>query len=326
MPNRFNKFDVNSLELLPLSQREHDLDLSVIMDLAPVPSAREPFIDMAHKMVRAKEVGAANVFMLGGHTIRSGVQPYLIDLMERGYISCLAINGACVIHDFELALIGQTTESVARYIKDGQFGLWHETGELNDIINEGAQRDEGLGECVGRYLVETGPPHVDISLVAAGYRLGIPVTVHVGIGYDIIHEHPNFDGAATGQCSHTDFLYYAHVLKSLSKGTILNFGTAVMGPEIFLKALSMVRNVARQHGETVADFTTMVCDLKELPESYTRGPEKTNPNYYFRPWKTMLVRTVEGQGGSWYVRDTHANTIPELWTAINDVSGESGMG
>ena len=313
----FEKFDVNTIQVLPLAEREHDLDLSIIKELAPSDTVREPFADIAAKMYTAKATGAANVIMMGAHTIRSGIQPYLIDLMERGYVSCLALNGAGIIHDYEFALIGQTTESVARYIRDGRFGLWQETGVLNDIIAEGARRDEGMGECVGRHIVENALPHVDISLLAAGYRLGIPVTIHIGVGYDIIHQHPNFDGAASGQCSHTDFLYYTKVLQALNGGTVTNFGSAIMGPEVFLKALSMVRNVARQQDTHIDDFTTMVCDLKDLPPSYRKEANKTDPNYYFRPWKTMLVRTVEGRGGSWYVRDTHENTFPELWTAVN---------
>ncbi|QGY39368.1 hypothetical protein GM415_04275 [Pseudodesulfovibrio cashew] len=316
MAGKYEKFDVSRIEVLPLEQREHDLDLSIIKEMVPSDTVREPFAAVARNMVEAKARGAANVFMMGAHAIRSGIQPYLIDLMERGYISCLALNGAGIIHDYEFALIGQTTESVARYIRDGRFGLWRETGALNDVINEAAKRGEGLGECVGRHILESGLPHEDISLLAAGYRLGVPVTVHIGIGYDIIHQHPNFDGAASGRCSHTDFLYYARVLQSLQGGTVSSFGTAVMGPEVFLKALSMVRNAARQRGEAVDDFTTMVCDLKELPETYRTEASKSDPNYYFRPWKTMLVRTVEGKGGSWYVRETHANAFPELWTAI----------
>lgn len=140
--------------------------------------------------------------MIGGHVIRSGVQRFIIDMIEKNYVTCLSMNGACVIHDFEFALIGATTESVARYISEGQFGLWKETGQINDIVNA-AHREGviGMGAAVGRAIHEGDFPNKDISLLAACWQLGVPATVHVGIGYDIIHELPNFDGAAAGASS-----------------------------------------------------------------------------------------------------------------------------
>lgn len=319
MTGKYTQFDVSSIEVIPLKKRRNDLDLSTIMHLHPVASVRPPFREVARKMLQARNQKASNVFMLGAHTIRSGVQPFIIDLMERHLISCIAVNGACVIHDYEFALIGQTTESVAHYIKDGRFGFWQETGYLNEIIAEGVTRGEGLGECIGRYILENKLPHREISLLARAYQLDIPVTVHIGIGYDIIHQHPNFDGATAGKASYTDFLYFAKILESIEGGTLSSFGSAVMAPEIFLKALSMVRNAARQKGKTAEDFCTLVCDLKDLPPSYADEADKSDPNYYFRPWKTLLVRTVGTRGDSWYVKGTHRETFPELWTAINEV-------
>jgi len=140
----------------------------------------------------------------------------------------------------------------------------------------------------------------------------------VGIGYDIVHEFPNCDGAAYGATSYTDFLRFAKILESLEGGVVMNFGSAVMAPEIFLKALSMVRNVARQEGRQICHFTTLVCDLLNLPDNYHEEPSKDNPYYYFRPWKTMLVRTVADGGESFYVKGHHAESIPALWTAINE--------
>jgi hypothetical protein len=267
-------------------------------------------------IVAAKKKGSAVILMAGAHVFRSGTQNFMIDLMQRGYISCLATNGAGMIHDFELALIGATTEGVARYIKDGQFGLWKETGRINDIINEAYKRDEGsgMGEAVGRAIQAGDYPHKDISIFAAADRLKMPVTVHVGIGYDIIHEHPNCDGAATGALSYNDFLKFASVVSGLEGGVVMNFGSAVMAPEIFLKALSMARNVSGG----ITDFTTLVSDIKEVPQNFRQEPSKEESGYYFRPWKTMLVRTVAGNNKSFYIKGKHADNIPALWKAISE--------
>ena len=254
--------------------------------------------------------------MIGAHVLRSGVQRFLKDLMEKGYISCLAMNGACVIHDFELAYLGKTTESVSRYIQDGKFGLWRETGLINEIVVDAYEKDLGLGEAMGRAIAGGDFPHKEFSVLAAGYRLEIPLTVHVGIGYDIVHEHPNCDGAAWGKTSYTDFLRFAEVLASLEGGVMMNFGSAVMAPEVYLKALAMVRNVAAQGARKINSFTTLVCDLYPLPENYQQEAAKDDPAYYFRPWKTMLVRTVKDGGEGYYVNGAHRKTIPGLWTAI----------
>ena len=281
----------------------------------PVESSKL-FAYLAKKIAAARQQDSAVILMMGAHVLRSGVQRYFIDLMEKRYVSCIAMNGAGVIHDFEFALIGATTESVAEYIREGRFGLWKETGRINDIVGESVKSGKGLGESVGQVIEEERFPHRDISVLAAGYRLGIPVTVHVGIGYDIIHELPNCDGAAYGAASYRDFLIFSGILESLEGGVMMNFGTAVMGPEVFLKALSMVRNVAAQEGRKICDFTTVVCDLVELPEQYRTEPCRTEPGYYFRPWKTMLVRAVQEGGQSYYIQARHHETIPRLWTAL----------
>jgi len=263
---------------------------------------------------------------MGAHVLRSGVQRYIIDLMERGYISCLAMNAGGMIHDFELALIGATTESVARYITEGQFGLWKETGYINDIINQTYEKDpeSGLGEAVGRTILEGEYPYKETSVLAAAARLRVPATVHVGIGYDIIHEHPNCSGEATGALSFNDFLKFTAVVQRLENGVVMNFGSAVMGPEIFLKALSMARNVAHQNGEVIKNFCTLVCDLRELSGDLTIEPNRNSAAYYFRPWKTMLVRTVKDGGESFYVKGTHTETIPALWSAVGQAERDDG--
>ncbi|HHT9113793.1 MAG TPA: ornithine cyclodeaminase family domain [Candidatus Wunengus sp. YC65] len=312
-------FDRNRLNLKSLHERIHGLTVDTIRPLEKVSSCREPFLDIAKGIVTAKETHKSVILMIGGHVVRSGVQRYIIDLMERGYISCLAMNGSVMIHDFEFALIGATTESVSKYIHEGQFGLWKETGWLNDIINNAYKQGKGMGEAVGEAIFKGEFPHKEISLMAAAYRLNIPVTVHVGIGFDIIHEHPNCSGAATGETSYRDFLRLASVLERLEGGVVMNFGSAVTAPEVFLKALSMARNVASRSGKYIRQFTTLVCDLHELPKDFSKEPHRDSSSYYFRPRKTMLIRTVADGGKSFYVKGKHSETIPALWNAINEV-------
>jgi len=318
MGSSYTLFDRSELSVLPLGQRRHDLSAHAILPLAAVEIASPELAEVGRRIRRARQQGAEVIMMMGAHVLRAGAQRYIIDLMERGFITALAGNGACAIHDYELARIGATTESVANYIQSGRFGLWQETGRLNDVIVAAAAQNMGFGEAVGREIEENDYRHKDISVLATAYRLRVPFTAHVGIGYDIIHEHPNCDGAAIGAASYTDFLIFTKMLERLDHGVVMNFGSAVMAPEIFLKALAMVRNVAARKDEKIDRFTTLVCDLRDLPDSYRREAAKNNPNYYFRPWKTMLVRTVADGGASYYVKGSHADTIPQLWTALGD--------
>lgn len=323
-----SSFNLASLKIKPLAERQHDLDIRCIQPLKP--RAASPLMaalmkPVAARLAEARENGRARIMMMGAHVLRAGVQRYLIDLMERGWIDCLSFNGAGIIHDYEFARIGATTESVARYIQTGEFGFWKETAELNDIVNAAYKADPatGLGQAVGRAILNSDYPHKDISLFAAAERLGIPATVHVSIGQDIIHQHPNFDGAATGALTYNDFLKYAACVRRLEGGVVMNFGSAVMAPEIYLKALSMARNLAHQQGEEVRHFTTLVCDLHDLPTDFRSEAPRSTPGYYFRPWKTMLVRTVADGGESHYVKGSHADTVPALWQAIQNLGCNS---
>jgi hypothetical protein len=311
-------FDKSRLKLLPIKERAHLLDLSIIRPLEKTPFIKPELESVAARIHGAKKNKRPVILMMGAHVIRAGVQKYIIDLIERGMIDCIAMNGAGLIHDFEFAFIGQTTESVAKYIQTGQFGLWEETGFINDIVKDGANKDMGAGEAVGKYILKKELPHSKISILAAAAACNCPVTAHVGIGYDIIHEHPNFDGAAWGKASHIDFLRFTFVLSRIQGGVVMNFGSAVMGPEVYLKALSMVRNIARQEGRSVNKFTVLVCDLVRLPDDYTKESSKETAGYYFRPWKTMLIRTVADGGQSFYVCGDHKETIPQLWTALDE--------
>lgn len=312
----FPQFDRARLIVKPLAERQHDLTLDVILPLDSLADFAHPSIPViAERLKAANAGGSARILMMGAHVLRAGVQRHLIDLMECGLISLVAMNGAGPIHDWEFARIGATTESVARYVSSGEFGLWKETGELNDVIRAGVKDGLGLGEAIGKAIRDRDFPHADVSVLAAAHRLGIPATVHIGIGYDIIHEHPNSDGAALGQASYTDFLVFAEHVRNLDGGVLLSFGTAVMGPEVYLKALAMARNVAHQDGKRIAKFTTAAFDLLPLGDDYHTQPPKTDPRYYYRPWKTILVRTVADGGESFYVPGDHRQTLPALWRA-----------
>lgn len=311
-------FDRSKLHLKPLRERQNDLNLdALIYRDSPYERMDQPDLEMlARRMVLARQRGAPVVVMMGAHVLRRGNSPLLIDLMQRNLITHIAMNGAVAIHDFEFALIGETTESVAKYISEGQFGLWQETGQINDAMVIAAAENIGLGEAIGRMIAEGDFPHREISVLANGYRLRIPITVHVCIGQDIIHEHPNLDGAAIGASSYTDFLVFAETIRHLENGVLLNIGSAVMGPEVYLKALAMARNVARQEGNIIAHFTTAVFDLHDLGPDFRVEAPKGTAAYYYRPYKTILVRTVQDGGESFYIQGDHSVTIPNLYHRI----------
>ena len=320
MASRYPVFDRTKLLIQPLASRVHDLERPWWLPLtAEVPPFEHPQLaELAQAMLSARERGAARILMMGAHVFKAGMNLFLIDLLERGLLTHVAMNGAGAIHDYELARIGATTESVARYIKSGEFGLWRETGELNDWVRESVDErlGEGLGEAVGRRIAESDFPFKELSVLAAAYRLRIPVTVHISIGYDILHEHPNFDGAAFGEASYRDFLIYTQSVANLERGVLLNFGSAIMGPEVYLKALAMVRNVAHQQGRKISDFTTAVFDLVPISGDIHRELPKTDAGYYFRPHKTILVRTVAEGGRSMYFCGDHRATFPALRKAL----------
>ena len=311
MPSRYEMFDRSRLAIKPLAARVHDLPLENWLSLDDeTPAFDGDLALVAERLSAARAAGRARILMMGAHVLRAGVNRHLIDLLERGFIDHVAINGAGAIHDYEIARIGATTESVARYIRSGEFGLWRETGELNDWIATAG--DEGLGENVGRRIGESAFPHRDLSVLAHAYRLGVPVTVHVGVGYDILHQHPNCDGAQLGAASYRDFLIFARTVERLEGGVLLSFGSAIMAPEVYLKALAMSRNVAHQAGREIKHFFTAVFDLVPIRGDIHRELPRSDPGYYFRPHKTMLVRTVADGGESAYFCGPHRATLPAL--------------
>ncbi|MBU0945300.1 MAG: hypothetical protein KJ804_09945 [Proteobacteria bacterium] len=241
---------------------------------------------------------------MGAHVIKVGLNPILIDLMERSIISGLAMNGACIIHDAEIAMAGSTSEEVGDVLADGAFGAARETGEvLNGAIALGAREGMGMGQAVGEYLLAREYPHNDKSLLAMAAKLGIPVTVHVAIGTDIIHIHPSASGADIGTTSHHDFRLFCSEVAGLQGGAYLNIGSAVLLPEVFLKALTLVRNL----GHRVDNFTTANFDFIKQYRSLT--------NVVLRP---------TAQGGRGYnVTGHHELMIPLLAASLLDELSES---
>ncbi len=326
MPSKYPVFDRSRLRVRPLAERAHDMDLGYLLRLDEQveeagPGLRESLDVIAPLLLPGG--ASARILMMGAHVIKSGVSRQVIDLLGRGAFTHVAMNGAGAIHDFELARIGATTESVARYIRTGEFGLWDDTGILNDWAVDAARRGLGLGENFGRRILEESFPHRDVSILAAAYELGIPATLHVGIGYDITHEHPNCDGASYGAGSYRDFLIYARTVEDLEGGVMVSLGSAIMGPEVYLKALSMARNVARQEDRRIADFVTAVFDLVPIQGEVHSELPKSDPGYYFRPHKTILVRTVADGGRSLYVCGDHRVTVPALRRAVMESSASS---
>lgn len=323
----YDEFDRSRLQIRPLAERRHDLTVDELVDpdaLTPRMSGSEWIRLLARRMLegaarfqRSGGKQGACVLAMGAHVIRRGVGPLLVRMMEHGWLHHVAMNGAGPIHEWELARIGATTESVARYVDSGQFGLWRETGELNDVIKRAANEGLGLGEAVGREIARSRFPFRGSSVLARAWETGVPATVHVGIGYDIIHEHPNCDGAAVGATSYRDFLRFAASVERLEGGVFVCAGTAVMGPEVFLKALAMARNVARQEGREIRSFTTAVIDIQAFPEGrYQSEPPRDNPAYYFRPLKTVLVRTIAGGGDGFYIRGDHRSVFIDLYQSL----------
>ena len=315
-------FDRTLLKILPLSERQHKMTVADIypLDAETPPYQNESLNIVAERIGQAHQNGKEVIWMMGAHVMRRGNSRYIIDLMNRNVITHIATNGACAIHDFELAHIGATLEDVEMYIKDGKFGNWEETGRyLNEAIVRGYQDKIGFGEAIGRLIQEREEgiafPHRDVSIFAAAYRLGMWMTVHKGIGYDITDQHPTADYAAIGWTTGEDFLRFAYAVSRLEGGVFLNLGSAVMGPEVYLKSLSMARNIAAQRGEEIRHFTTANFDLIDFPDFQEEG-KPTDAHYYHRPKKTILIRTVKDGGESYHISGDFSVTVPQLYRLI----------
>jgi deoxyhypusine synthase len=230
----------------------------VFLDSLPDILAGRQLKDVIAAIVAAYVDNRTIMFGMGAHVIKVGLNPIIIDLMERGIITSVAMNGAGIIHDAELAMIGRTSEDVAAALGDGTFGMARETcAFLGQAIKTVKGDKTGLGQAVGQAIIDKQLPMMDQSILAAGVRLDIPVTVHVAIGTDIIHMHPGFDPRRTGAATHRDFRQFSSIVATLEKGVYLNVGSAVILPEIFLKATTLVRNL----GYVLNDFTTVNLDF-----------------------------------------------------------------
>jgi hypothetical protein len=291
MPFDYEEFDLSAIRTYPLSSRASKAKVEDFARAVPPGAGFKEWFDALPGMLGAQDVrrvvtaivnakrrGAGIVWGLGAHVIKTGVSPVLIDLMERGYVSALAMNGAGVIHDFEVALAGATSEDVDEALGPGRFGMADETGRLlNAAIARGAEEHKGLGQAVMEFLASERRPHAGLSVLCAAHRLRIPVTVHVAIGTDIIHMHPDASGAAIGETSLRDFRYFTSCVARLAGGVYLNCGSAVVLPEVFLKAVALARN----QGAPLAGLTTVDIDFLRM----------------YRPQTNVVTRPVAGTDG-----------------------------
>ena len=294
LKDRINKVSVNDFATLPDSQ----VDLPSFLSSLPKILKGQDLLELIDKIVTAYQREKAVIVMMGGHVIKCGLSPLLIALAERGVITGFAFNGASSIHDFEIALIGETSEDVSAYLQTGKFGMWEETGKLmNEAIQHAVDMGIGMGEALGKKLIALDAPYNTYSLLAAGIKLNIPITVHVAIGTDIIHQHPSANGAAIGEASFTDFRLLTEMVTQLEDGGIvLNLGSAVILPEVFLKALTIARNL----GHTVSHFTAADFDMIQQ----------------YRPAENVIKRPTEMGGKGYTFTGHHELMIPLLVQAV----------
>ncbi|GAB6096456.1 hypothetical protein JCM14469_27090 [Desulfatiferula olefinivorans] len=268
--------------------------------LAGLPSIlkAEDLKQVARAVVRARSLGKPVIAMLGGHVIKTGCSPVLSDLAQNGLITHFASNGSACIHDTELARFGHTSEDVAAQLEDGSFGMAADTAALvNGAARRSAMGAEGFGEAVGAMLIEEKAPHVNRALLSRAYTLGIPYTLHVALGTDIVHQHPDADGASIGAASLRDFRIFAATVSHLGGGgVVLNLGSAVVMPEVFLKALSLSRNL----GHDVSRFTTANFDMIQ----------------HYRPQVNVVRRPTLSGGRGYSITGHHEIMIPLLAAAI----------
>jgi hypothetical protein len=298
--NRVNLVTID--KLLPL---HIDGDVSV---------ADPDFTELAQRIRTANRNGRPVIIFIGAHVIKSGLSLYLIELMKRGIVTHIAGNGAVSIHDFEIGYLGGTSEDVPCAIEDGSFGMWEETGAwMNEALQQGAKQGLGYGAALGRYIDEHQDrfPHRDQCVLYQAWKLGVPATYHIAIGTDIIHQHPTADFSVIGCCTGEDFKRFTESVSGMDGGVFLNFGSAVIGPEVFLKALSISRNL----GFPTFRITTANFDLKDL-HNYRCKLGYDDPDYYYRPRKNIVNRPTSCGGKGWHFVMDHKESIPMLLNAV----------
>lgn len=288
----YEEFDLSAVRTYPLAGRQSKARVENFarpvapggtfkswFDSLPASLGAEDLRRAVSAIAGARRRDGGILWGIGAHVIKTGLAPVLIDLMERGYVSGLAMNGAGIIHDFEIALSGATSEDVDEALGPGRFGMADETGRLlNEAIRRGAKEQRGLGESVSQFLASLQPAHAAHSIAVAAHRLGIPLTVHVAIGTDIIHMHPDASGAAIGETSLRDFRYFTACVARLAGGVYLNCGSAVVLPEVFLKAVALARN----QGAPLTGLTTINIDFLRM----------------YRPHTNVVTRPIAGTGGT----------------------------
>jgi hypothetical protein len=311
----YEEFDLTTVHTFPLASRpskvhvgqfarshEKGTGIAGFVDSLPRLLAAADFRAVVDAVAAARRGQRGIVWGLGAHVLKVGLSPVLTDLMARGFVSALATNGAGLIHDFEIAWAGSTSEDVDSALGPGRFGMAQETGaDLNRAITEGVSKGMGIGQAVGAYLLSANPPHADQSLVATAARLGIPGTVHVAIGTDIIHMHPAASGAALGEGSLRDFRYLASVVSRLQGGVYLNCGSAVVLPEVFLKTVALARNA----GHSLEGLTTVNLDFLR----------------HYRPQTNVVSRPTAGVGRGYSLTGHHEILIPLLAAALVEGAG-----
>ena len=298
--------DLRGIQPIPIAERTNKV---TVEDLARAPKpgasfsdflsalpnvlAGRDFVEFVEHVVEAASAHRTIAVGIGGHVVKCGLSPVLVDLMQRGILSSVAMNGATAIHDTEIAMIGETSEDVATHLEDGTFGM---AGETADFINHAVQEDEGYGMALGRAIAQANLPFKGKSILYHATRLEIPATVHVAIGTDIVHQHPSADGAAIGRASLTDFRIFCSILSGLEGGVFINFGSAVILPEVFLKALTVVRNL----GYKVEHFVTANFDMIR----------------HYRPQMNVVDRPTSIGGKGYTFIGYHEIMIPLLAQAI----------
>jgi hypothetical protein len=314
VPFPYEEFDLSGVQTYPLASRpskariedfakayEQGIGLSGWIDRLPNILAAGDFRAVVARLRRARDHQGGIIWGFGAHVIKTGLSPILVDLMRRGYVSALATNGAGLIHDFEIALAGATSEDVDETLGPGRFGMAEETGRLlNEAITVGVGRGLGIGQAVGAWLTDHRPAHQAMSVTAMAAELGVPLTVHVAIGTDITHMHPAASGAAIGEGSLRDFRYFVSNVARLDRGVYLNCGSAVVLPEVFLKAVALARN----QGRPLTDLTTVNLDFVRM----------------YRPQTNVVIRPTLGVGTGYSLVGHHELMIPLLAAAL--IEGE----
>lgn len=294
---RFFLMDRSKIKTYSLKGRQSLVSLA---DVKPLLSISDPidsveFNELVQRIKFAKKEGRPIVWMMGGHVVKVGLSRYIVDLMEKGFITHVATNGSFCIHDFEMAFMGATSEDVLAQLKDGSFGMAEETGRyINEAVNSDAEK--GYGAAVGKMVGERNLKFKDLSVSWNCARLKVPYTVHVAIGTDIVHQHPSCDGARQGLATYNDFLKFTDAVCNLDQGVVLNFGCAVIMPEVFLKSLAIARNLGYPtFNVTTANFDQLL---------------------HYRPRLNVVERPTAHGGRGFNFKELHQRSIPSLWTAL----------